>query len=221
MQRRLPLAAFGAALLLAGCGSTGVPEAGDVGEGEEIFTQKCGSCHTLADAGTKGAVGPDLDAAFDRSRNVDGFDESTIRGVVRNMIEYPVPPMPDRGQLDITDEQADAIASYVASVAAMPQDDAVAGGATTGGGAETTSDGTQDLDGESIFATAGCGSCHVLEAAGSTGTLGPSLDDSDEDVPGAQEQIAKGGGGMPAFEGQLTDAEIQALAEYVVSARGG
>ena len=52
--------------------------AGDVGVGQEIFTQKCGSCHTLADAGTKGAVGPNLDAAFTRSRNVDGFDESRV-----------------------------------------------------------------------------------------------------------------------------------------------
>lgn len=208
MGRRLPLAALAATLLLAGCGSTGVPEAGDVGVGQELFTQKCGSCHTLADAGTKGAVGPDLDAAFDRSRNVDGFDESTIRGVVRNMIEYPVPPMPDRGQLEISEEDADAIATYVASVAAVAQEEAAGSG-----GAETA-------DGESIFATAGCGSCHVLAAAGSSGTAGPSLDDSDADVPGAQEQIANGGGGMPPFKGQLSDAEIQAVAEYVVSARG-
>jgi len=221
VRRRLLLAAAAATLLLAGCGSTGVPEAGDAGVGEEVFKQKCGSCHTLADAGTKGAVGPDLDAAFTRARNKDGFDESTIRGVVRNMIEYPIPPMPDRGQLDITDEQADAVATYVASVAAVKQADAVAGGATTGGGADTTSKGTQDVDGESVFATAGCGSCHTFAAAGSSGTIGPNLDDSSIALPQAQEQIANGGGGMPPFKGQLSDAEIQAVAEYVVGARGG
>ena len=220
MRGRLSIAAFAATLLLAGCGSTGVPEAGDAGAGEDLFKQKCASCHTLADAGAQGKIGPNLDAAFARSRK-DGFDDSTFRGVVRNMMEYPVPPMPDREDLDITDEQADAIASYVAQVAAVPPADGAVAGGTTTGGTETTSKGTQDVDGKSVFAKGGCGSCHALKDAGSTGAIGPNLDDSSIDVQDAQAKVANGGGAMPPFKGQLTDAEIQAVAEYVVSARGG
>jgi mono/diheme cytochrome c family protein len=33
----------------------------DAAHGKELFTQTCGTCHTLADAGTSGAVGPNLD----------------------------------------------------------------------------------------------------------------------------------------------------------------
>ena len=44
--------------------SSGPPAAGDVAEGREVFaTAGCGACHTLADAGASGTVGPDLDAA--------------------------------------------------------------------------------------------------------------------------------------------------------------
>ena len=35
---------------------------GDTTNGKTIFTANCGSCHTLADAGTGGTVGPNLDA---------------------------------------------------------------------------------------------------------------------------------------------------------------
>ncbi|MGZ8716537.1 MAG: c-type cytochrome, partial [Gaiellaceae bacterium] len=53
-----------AGLLLAGCGGVGYSEGtGDRANGKELFTQKCGSCHTLADAGTAGQVGPNLDDA--------------------------------------------------------------------------------------------------------------------------------------------------------------
>jgi mono/diheme cytochrome c family protein len=34
-----------------------------------------------------------------------------------------------------------------------------------------------------------------------------------------EEQIRKGGNGMPAFEGQLTDEQIKALAEYLAANR--
>jgi mono/diheme cytochrome c family protein len=35
---------------------------GDATKGKGIFTQNCGGCHTLADAGTSGTVGPNLDS---------------------------------------------------------------------------------------------------------------------------------------------------------------
>ena len=59
---------------------------------------KCGSCHTLADAGTTGKVGPDLDAAFGPSRE-QGLEESTVRQVVRDQIHYPSPAQGLRASL--------------------------------------------------------------------------------------------------------------------------
>lgn len=111
-----------AGLLLAGCGGTvGYSEGtGDRSNGKALFTQKCGSCHTLADAGTTGQIGPDLDDAFYASRR-DGLGEDTIRQVVRGQIAYPIaetstgaPGMPT----DIVEGQdAEDVASYVAAVA--------------------------------------------------------------------------------------------------------
>jgi mono/diheme cytochrome c family protein len=36
---------------------------GDAAAGKALFTTNCGGCHTLADAGTSGSVGPNLDDA--------------------------------------------------------------------------------------------------------------------------------------------------------------
>jgi mono/diheme cytochrome c family protein len=86
-----------------------------------------------------------------------------------------------------------------------------------GGGGEVEGD---PAAGKEVYASAGCGSCHVLADAGSTGTIGPSLDDSSVDFAGAVEQITNGGGGMPPFSGELSEEEIANVAAYVVTARG-
>jgi mono/diheme cytochrome c family protein len=85
-----------------------------------------------------------------------------------------------------------------------------------GGGA-----GEGDLAaGEEIF-VANCGSCHTLTAAGTSGTVGPNLDDSSFDQGAVEEQVAQGGGGMPAFEGQLSEEQIQQVAAFVVASEAG
>ena len=72
MKIRASLIACIAALVVAGCGGsdegsgTPTPAAGSgsgsaSAAGKELFTQNCSNCHTLADAGTKGQVGPNLD----------------------------------------------------------------------------------------------------------------------------------------------------------------
>ena len=90
------------------------------------------------------------------------------------------------------------------------------------GGAATAAE-TQagSADGAEVFAAAGCGGCHTLAAAGSSGEAGPNLDDLEPDTEEVAEQVRKGGGGMPAFGDQLSDAEIEAVAEYVSSSAGG
>jgi mono/diheme cytochrome c family protein len=75
--------------------------------------------------------------------------------------------------------------------------------------------------GRAVFDEAGCGGCHVLEAAGSSGTIGPSLDDTQVSFDEAVEQVRDGGGGMPAFGDRLSDEEIQNVAAFVVESAGG
>ena len=73
--------------------------------------------------------------------------------------------------------------------------------------------------GEAVF-VANCGSCHTLEEAGTTGAVGPNLDESTLDLAATEQQIMNGGGGMPAFEGQLSEEEIANVAAYVVASHG-
>ena len=209
------------ALGLAACGdtvgySTG---SGDKIRGKELFTKGCGSCHTLADAGTTGKIGPNLDYAFVQSR-IDGLGDDTILQVVRGQIAYPVttpstgaPGMP----ADIFEGQdAEDVATYVASVAGLdaagnpinpanPPKPAPAGGGT---------------DGKAIFASAGCSGCHTLAAAGASGTVGPNLDDAKPSKELAIDRVTNGRGGMPAFKGQLSEAQIEAVTTFVAENAG-
>jgi cytochrome c551 len=68
------------------------------------------------------------------------------------------------------------------------------------------------------FDQASCGSCHTLAAAGASGTVGPKLDGARLDQATVEHWIRTGGGGMPSFTSQLTDAQIEALAAYVANA---
>jgi mono/diheme cytochrome c family protein len=83
--------------------------------------------------------------------------------------------------------------------------------ATGGGGAGAA--------GKAIF-TSNCGSCHTLSAAGTSGNVGPNLDDLKPDKETVEDQVRSGGGGMPSFDGQLSDAQIEQVAEYVSSSAG-
>ena len=113
---------------------------------------------------------------------------------------------------------------------AAPAGLAACGGGS--GGAETTSPtatstaagdtagGTAEA-GAAVWEKAGCGSCHVLAAAGSDGSVGPNLDDLKPDLTTVVTQVTVGGGGMPAFKDQLSEQEIAAVAAYVVKSTSG
>ena len=64
-----------ASLIGSGCGvNSGVapPGGADLNHGKQLFTATCGGCHTLAEAGTKGTIGPNLDEAKpDAQRVID------------------------------------------------------------------------------------------------------------------------------------------------------
>jgi mono/diheme cytochrome c family protein len=69
--------------------------------------------------------------------------------------------------------------------------------------------------GATLFAGAGCGGCHTLAAAGSSGTRGPNLDQLKPDAGLVARQVRIGGNGMPSFAGKLSPAEITRVAAYV------
>jgi mono/diheme cytochrome c family protein len=75
--------------------------------------------------------------------------------------------------------------------------------------------------GKDVFAEAGCGTCHTLADAGTTGTIGPSLDESQPSFELAVERVTNGMGAMPPFRDQLSEQQIQDVAAYVSQAAGG
>jgi mono/diheme cytochrome c family protein len=75
--------------------------------------------------------------------------------------------------------------------------------------------------GEAVFESAGCGSCHALEAAGSSGEVGPSLDEAKPDLDLVIDRVTNGAGVMPSFKGQLDEKQIQDVAAYVVASAQG
>jgi mono/diheme cytochrome c family protein len=157
------------AIALVGLGGCAVKHpVNDPVLGKELFLQKCGSCHTLAHAGSTGTVGPNLDYAFLQDR-ADGINSKSIQGLVSYWIDHPNPQgvMPPRL---VKGQSADDVASYVALVAARPGHDS---GLLAQVG---TVNGTTAADGKIVFQNNGCGGCHTLAAAASTGTVGPNLD---------------------------------------------
>jgi mono/diheme cytochrome c family protein len=69
--------------------------------------------------------------------------------------------------------------------------------------------------GKKVFADSSCGGCHTLKAAGSSGNVGPNLDDKKPSFSKIVSQVERGGGPMPAFKGQLSDKQIQDVAAFV------
>ena len=82
---------------------------------------------------------------------------------------------------------------------------------TTGGAGATAG----AANGEKVFASAGCGGCHTFSKAGSSGSVGPNLDDASPSFGRVVDQVTNGGGPMPAFKDQLSEQEIRDVAAFV------
>jgi mono/diheme cytochrome c family protein len=80
---------------------------------------------------------------------------------------------------------------------------------------EATQTESEQADGAAVFAEAGCGGCHTFGPANSNGTVGPRLDGIDLSKDEIAQQVRNGGGGMPPFGDRLSDAQIEAVADYV------
>jgi mono/diheme cytochrome c family protein len=209
----LVLAALTATMAVtSGCGTTDA----DVDRGRVLFAQKCGGCHTLAQAGTVSGVGPNLDAAFASAREV-GEDSETIEGVVKNQVEFPRPgngnPAASMPPDIVTGQDLDDVAAYVGMYAGVP---GAAPPKVPGG------------PGAQVFASSGCGGCHTLAAAGTGGVTGPNLDEVlvpgdslaliEEMIVNPDAEIAKGysAGVMPSNFGEtLSPKELEDLVQYL------
>jgi mono/diheme cytochrome c family protein len=201
--------------LFAGCD---LQEDADLERGRQLFQTNCGTCHTLAEAGTAATVGPSLDASFASARAA-GMDQDTIEGVVQTQIENPREINPDNPRYDqtfmpaniVTGRDAEDVAAYVASVAGVP-------------GIEPPPLGTA-----SELFTEQCGGCHALEAGGTPGGTGPSLDEVlggqsaefvMESIRDPEAQISPGfqAGVMPVFdENRIPDPNLNALIQYLLA----
>jgi cytochrome c2 len=193
-----------AAALAAGCGAVGRVTGGDPAAGKALFLANpdpkkpsCATCHTLADAGAKGTIGPNLDDAFESVRTKPGgsFDDSTIRDVVRGQIAYsedkPSGGGPGMPQNLLRGKDAEDVATYIAKCAGVPACGVQA--AKTAAPATTTTGGAAAApDGKKVFDSAGCGACHTFAAASATGKIGPDLDK-------LKQEAAKAGKPLEAF----------------------
>lgn len=218
----LPLAALTAsALAAAGCGTT----TANVDRGRTLFIQKCGVCHSLAQAGTTAQIGPNLDHAFAAARE-SGQDSDTVEGVVKAQVEFPRPSGPGATAAAsmpkdiVTGQDLDDVAAYVARYAGVP------------GAAPPTVPGGP---GAQVFANNGCGGCHTLLAAKAGGVTGPNLDEAlpgqtakmvEESIVDPNAAIAKGypANVMPSNFGELIDPqELRDLVQYLLksTAKGG
>ena len=74
--------------------------------------------------------------------------------------------------------------------------------------------------GKAVFASAGCGGCHTLKDAGTSGNVGPNLDDAKPDAALVTDRVTNGQGVMPSFKGQLSEKQIADVAAYVSSVAG-
>jgi mono/diheme cytochrome c family protein len=226
MPRPLPLirpllvlaALSGLVLAASGCGTTSA----DTNRGRVLFVQKCGVCHTLAQAGTTAQIGPNLDDAFASAREV-GENGDTIEGIVAAQIEAPRPvngnPAISMPPDVVSGQDRDDVAAYVAEYAGVP------------GAAPPTVPGGP---GAQVYANNGCGGCHAFAAAGSGGVTGPNLDESlaPDDSPAAvtemivnpNAEIVKGypPNVMPQNFGEtLSSKELEDLVEYLLGEGSG
>ena len=214
-----------------------------IARGADLFAERCAGCHTLDVVGAQGGA----TEIKDRER-VDGPNFNVRRETPQSVL-YAIRNGGFSGALMpeniVVGREADDVAAFLSKHAGQERKPEItpqqpAGGGNANGGSTTTPPATTqnttstpeagttsspvttqhvNAQGKQVF-TQNCGSCHTLKDAGTTGTVGPNLDDLKPDEATVQRQVTNGGGVMPAFKGQLTDAQIKAVSQYVSSVAG-
>ena len=220
---------------LSACEHANIDPDADLLAGKKAFAQKCGACHVLERAGTRGATGPNLDEAF-RQALADGFGRGTIHGVVADQIKFPA-DVPEDSPAYMPANLVEGrlvgdVAAYVAMAVARPGEDE-GKLATAGGSAEVPADAPLGLK---LFVAGkgdaqSCGSCHTLGAARTQATTGPDLDsvlegqsaqEIEKAIVDPSAELTSGFSDvMPKDYGEaFTAAELRELAEYLAENAG-
>ena len=84
----------------------------------------------------------------------------------------------------------------------------------------TRSESVSAVGGRAVFLSAGCGSCHTLAAAHTSGQVGPNLDGLRPAFAQVQAKVEHGGGLMPSFAGTLSPRQIRAVSAFVATRAG-
>jgi mono/diheme cytochrome c family protein len=209
---RTALAALGAVAIALALGACGRNDP-NLETGKAKFVEKCGSCHTLARAGTQGTTGPNLDTAFQAALR-DGFDRDTVEGIVHRQILHPRTDSQMPAGL-VKGEQASDVAAYVGYATGRKGQDQ---------GALASAGLAQAKTGQQIFTAAGCAGCHTFGPAKSTANMekGKTADEYiRESIEDPSAFIVKGfPNAMPSFKGRLSDAQIKALIDFLLQ-KGG
>lgn len=85
---------------------------------------------------------------------------------------------------------------------------------------DTGAAGGDPVAGKQVFISQ-CATCHTLADAGTTGTIGPNLDDSQPSVELVLDRVTNGQGAMPSFADTLSEQQIADVAAYVSQSAGG
>jgi mono/diheme cytochrome c family protein len=222
----------------------GVKLTAEARSGRSLFGQHCAVCHTLSAANAIGKVGPNLDTIHPPKALVL---HTIANGCIPNAsVKTENEACLGQGIMPaqvVTGQDAQDVAAFVAEAAkqhAPATSSASSGGSasastsTSGGssaGTSTSSSGGSSSSGGgaasaatlkagmSVFEST-CASCHTLAAAGSTGTVGPNLDQLKPSDALVTHQVTNGGGGMPAFGTSLSKAQIASVAAFVSSVAG-
>ena len=202
---------------LAACGDTvGYSEGtGDRIRGKELFVE--GLRLVPRARGRRRRAGRSARTSTSRSssRASTASATSTIQQVVRGQIAYPVDDPADRRTRDARATSSRARTrrtSRPTSRRSRASTRAASRSTRRTRRSPRRPDGGE-TDGKAIFASAGCGGCHTLADAGSSGTVGPNLDEAKPSKELAVDRVTNGQGGMPSFKGQLSDEQIQAVAD--------
>jgi cytochrome c2 len=202
---------------LGGCD---LQEDADLERGRELFIAKCGTCHVMTEAATSADIGPNLDSAFAAARD-QGMDQDTIEGVVQSQIQHPRPADPDQTNLYmpadlVTGQDAENVAAYVGRYAGV---EGIEPPVAPGG------------PGGQVYAQNGCGACHTMEAAGSSGNVGPNLDDNlpgqepaqvEESIVQPDAELVEGFNPvMPDdYENAIPPQDLELLVDFLVTCAG-
>ncbi len=206
-------------LVLAACGSSGpgVSHGEDLSKGRELFLSgdgdtgepSCGSCHTLAAAGSKGVAGPNLDDAFRGSRE-DGFEESTFEQVVREQIAYPgsgwaCPPTSSAARMRTTSRTSWHVVRRTRRIRPVRLQ---------------TIRSSRPRGPRSSPKQGACRATRSLQP----GRAEQSVRISTRHEPPKElviDRVTNGSGTMPSFKDRMSEQQIEAVADFVSQSAGG